>query len=330
MCDELRKQLTCTMSKFHTYLTVIASMLNRGSWNRCVLFLLCFCISQASFSEQEGNAVSERMVALKGSTLIVDEIPGLLHDNRDFPPGRLLHIAANGDTIFETNMLKMPYDAARMDDGSYWVSLIRENALWRISQNSETLAVIFVGGYPCAFEILPNGNILVAGWDDDVPGFVKEFNPSGEIVWQMTDLKWPWKAQRLDNGNTLIADAGLNRVYEVNAEKQEVWAIENLGPEKNELFDGLGPVYVQRINNGNTLVSIRGTSQIVEFDSSGRVVWEVGEEMVKSPYSAVRLSNGNTLIADTGNSRVIELNVDKEIVWRKDGVGYAAKAYRIE
>lgn len=305
-------------------------MFHRNPRIHRVFLSLCFCISPVILAEQKSDVASQQTRALKGSTLIVDEIPGLLHDNRDYPPGRLLHIAKNGEVIFESNMLKMPYDAARVDDGSYWVSLIRENALWRISQNSETLAVINVGGYPCAFEMLPNGNILVAGWDDDVPGFVKEFNSSGEIVWQLVDLKWPWKAQRLGNGNTLIADAGLNRVYEVNTEKQEVWAIEDLGPAENELFDGLGPVYVQRIDNGNTLVSIRGTSQIVEIDYSGSVVWEVGGDLVNAPYSAVRLSNGNTLIADTGNSRVIEINVDKEIVWQKDGIGYAAKAYRIE
>jgi hypothetical protein len=264
------------------------------------------------------------------STLIVDELPGLIRGNRDFPPGRLVHFSRSGEIIFESNMLKMPYDAARLDDGSYWVSLIRERALWRISQDYKTLAVINVGGYPCAFEILPNGNILVAGWDDDVPGFVKEFNPSGETVWQLLGLKWPWKAQRLENGNTLIADAGMNRIYEVNPKRHEVWAVENLGPEQNELFDSLGPVYVQRIDNDNTLVSIRGTSQIIEFDKAGGVVWEVGEDIVNAPYSAVRLRNGNTLIADTGNSRVIELNVNKEIIWKKEGFGYPAKAYREE
>jgi hypothetical protein len=305
-------------------------VINKIPFIHSALLTLCACLSPISLAQQERELPSDAATDLKGSTLIVDELPGLLQNNRDYPPGRLIHVAENGDIIFESNMLKMPYDAARMDDGSYWVGLIRENALWRISQDSETLAVIAVGGYPCAFEVLPNGNILVAGWDDDVPGFVKEFSPSGEIVWQMLNLKWPWKAQRLENGNTLIADAGLNRVFEVNAEKQEVWAIENLGPEENELFDGLGPVYVQRIKNGNTLVSIRGTSQILELDASGAVVWEVGNELVNAPYSAVRLENGNTLIADTGNSRVIEINVDKKIVWRKDGLGYPAKAYREE
>ncbi len=264
------------------------------------------------------------------STLIIDEIPGRINQDEDFPPGRLTHIDANGEIIFETNMLKMPYDAVRMEDGSYWVSLIRENALWRINKDSKVLAVILVGGYPCAFSVLPNGNILVAGWDDDIPGFVREYNQQGDLVWHLENLKWPWKAERLENGNTLIADAGLNKVYEVNKEGEEVWAVDGLGPEKNELFDGLGPVYVQRIDNGNTLVSIRAISKIVELDHAGNTVWEVGDEIVKTPYSAVRLKNGNTLIADGGNHRIIELTPEKQIIWQRDGIGYPAKAYREE
>ena len=77
--------------------------------------------------------LAETVDAYRNSTLIVDEIPGRINGDDDFPPGRLVHYAQDGRVLFETNMLKMPYDAARMEDGSYWVSLIRENALWRIS-----------------------------------------------------------------------------------------------------------------------------------------------------------------------------------------------------
>ncbi|HPF47275.1 MAG: hypothetical protein KDF58_07740 [Alphaproteobacteria bacterium] len=266
----------------------------------------------------------------KNSTLIVDEIPGRAVNDPDFPPGRLLHIAENGDVIFDTNMLKMPYDAVAMPDGTYWVSLIRENALWRINRNSEVVEVLYVGVYPTAFSVLDNGNILVSGWDDDHPGFVREYNADHEIVWQIEDLKWPWKAQRLKNGNTLIADAGLNRVYEVTKDLEEVWSFDNFGPDVNELFDGLGPIYVQRLDNGNTLISARAISKIVEVDQNGTVVWDVGKPLIDTQYSAVRLKNGNTLIADAGHTRVIEIDPDKNIVWEKSGFGYPAKAYRVE
>ena len=298
--------------------------------NRTMLNILCSRSNLLLLQLLSFVATAEPLDVYHNSTLIIDEIPGRINGDDDFPPGRLVHYAQDGRILFETNMLKMPYDAARMADGSYWVSLIRENALWRISTEGKTLAVIQVGGYPCAFEVLANGNLLVAGWDDDVPGFVKEFTPGGELVWQLQDLKWPWKAQRLENGNTLIADAGLNRVYEVNQKGEEVWAVDGLGPASNELFDGLGPVYVERLKNGHTLVSIRASSRVVELDRGGDIVWEIGSEIVKTPYSATRLANGNTLIADGGNHRVIEVTRDKKIAWEKGGFGYPAKAYRQE
>lgn len=272
----------------------------------------------------------EKAINYLNSTIIVDEIPGRDVGDPNYPPGRLVHYAENGDVIFDTNMLKMPYDVAMLDDGTYWLSMIRENALWRINRQSEVVEVLYVGVYPTAFSVLDNGNILVSGWDDDHPGFVREYNADHEIVWRLEDLTWPWKAERLDNGNTLIADAGENRVYEVTPDGTQVWEYQGLAPEVNELFDGLGPIYVQRLDNGNTLISGRAVSKIVEVDTVGTVVWEVGQPLIDTQYSAVRLKNGNTLIADAGHTRVIEIDNDKNIVWEKGGFGYPAKAYRIE
>ncbi|MFQ5789613.1 MAG: hypothetical protein ACE5JI_03965 [Acidobacteriota bacterium] len=274
-----------------------------------------------------GNFTSQAP-PLEQSTLIVDEIPGRIVGNDEEPPGRILHLDRRGEPIWEIDTLKMPYDAVRQEDGGYLVNIIRARAVWKISPEGEVVSEIKVGGYPCSLELLGSGHILVAGWDDDVPGFVRELDGEGNIVWAVENLRWPWKAQRLDNGNTLIADAGKNRVFEVNPAGEEVWAVDSLGPEAPELFDALGPVYCQRLADGDTLVSIRGLSKVVELDPSGKVVWEVGPELVKNQYSAVRLWNGNTLIADGGNWRVIEIDVDKNIVWEKGGFGYAAKAYR--
>ena len=265
---------------------------------------------------------------LEQSTLIVDEIPGRLVGNDDEPPGRIFLLSKNGETLWETYKLKMPYDAAHMRNGSYLVNIIRARAVWKISTEGSVLRRIPVGGYPCSLELLKNGNLLVAGWDDNIPGFVREFDPDGETVWSMEDLCWPWKAQRLKNGNTLIADAGTNRVFEVNPAKEEVWSVGSLGPKEPELFDALGPVYCQRLDDGNTLVSIRGLSKIVELAPDGREVWKIGKDLLLNQYSAVRLWNGNTLIADGGHFRVIEVDVEKNIVWEKNGIGYPAKAYR--
>lgn len=272
-------------------------------------------------SDQLSNALAQ-------STLIIDEIPGRIVGNDDEPPGRLLHLDAQQQPLWEISTLKMPYDATPTPDGCYLVNIIRAKAVWKVAQDGAILWRQEVGGYPCSLQLLDQGHILVAGWDYHLPGFVREFDQAGTLVWQLENLRWPWKAERLADGNTLVADAGTGRVFEVNATGQEVWAVAGLGPATPQLFDALGPVYCQRLADGNTLVSIRGLSQIVELNSAGQVMWEVGPDLISNQYSAVRLANGNTLIADAGHFRVIEINSAQEIVWEQGGFGYPAKAYR--
>jgi hypothetical protein len=262
-------------------------------------------------------------------TLIVDEIPGLVVGNRDEPPGRVMIVNGQGHVVWQIDTLKMPYDIVQAPNGNYLVNIIRARAVWEVTPEGEKVGERLVGGYPCSLELLPDNHILVAGWDDDLPGFVREFDVRGTITWSMENLRWPWKAQRLPNSNTLVADAGTNRVFEVTNEKKEVWVAENLGPETPQLFDQLGPVYCQRITNGNTLISIRGENRIVELDQEGKIVWRVEGDLIKKPYSAVRLLNNNTLIVDGGHSRVIEIDKEYHIVWEKGGLGYPAKAYRL-
>lgn len=266
--------------------------------------------------------------ALGEATLVVDEIPGRIVGDDDEPPGRLVLLDRAGATLWANEQLKMPYDAVRLPDGRYYVNIIRARAVWELFPDGTIGRQQPVGGYPCSLQLLPNGNLLVAGWDDDVPGFVREFTSAGQIVWQLEDLRWPWYAQRLPDEHTLIADAGTGRVYEVDAAGNEVWAAANLGPEEPELFDALGPIYCQRLYDGNTIVSIRAHSRIVELDPAGQVVWELGAPLLANQYAAVRLWNGNTLIADAGHFRVIEVDCQGEIVWERGGFGYPAKAYR--
>ena len=263
------------------------------------------------------------------SILIVDEIPGRIVGNDDHPPGRIIHLKSNRQTIWENSTLKMPYDAVPLPYEHYLVNLIREKAVCKIDLSGTIKSTFKVGGYPCSLQLLHNGNFLVAGWDYHLPGFVREFNPIGETVWQSENLGWPWKGERLQNGNTLIADAKHNRVFEVNVAGEEVWAIEGIGPASPDLFDHLGPVYCQRLSNQNTLISIRGLSKIIEVDPSGKIVWQVKKPIVSNQYSAIRLKDGNTLIADCGHHRVIVIDQKHNIVWEEGGFGYPAKAYFI-
>jgi outer membrane protein assembly factor BamB len=97
---------------------------------------------------------------------------------------------------------------------------------------------------------LKNGNTLMAA---DAAKYVREVNPQGETVWELTQADVPdiqffnlQTANRLANGNTVICNwcagnkkteewAGTVQVFEVTPEKKVVWALSewqdpDLGP----------------------------------------------------------------------------------------------------
>ncbi len=105
---------------------------------------------------------------------------------------------------------------------------------------------------------LKNGNTLIAG---DAKKYVREVNPQGETVWELTQADVPaiklfntQTANRLANGNTVICNwvagnshtnewAGTVQVFEVTPDKQVVWALSSwkdpdLGPSTSiQLLD---------------------------------------------------------------------------------------------
>ncbi len=131
------------------------------------------------------------------STLIVDEIPGGVLDDETALPGYIVHVDGNGRILWQNSHLKMPYDAVPLVDGSYWVNIIRARAVWQVTVQGEVRQQIPVGGYPCSLQRLPYKHLLVAGWDDATPGFVREFDGEGVVVWQMDGFGYPAKAYRL-------------------------------------------------------------------------------------------------------------------------------------
>ena len=108
---------------------------------------------------------------------------------------------------------------------------------------------------------LKNGNTLIAG---DASKYVREVNPQGETVWELTQADVPeirlfntQTANRLANGNTVICNwcagnnkteqwAGTVQVFEVTPAKRVVWALSawdnpDLGPATSiQLLDEPG------------------------------------------------------------------------------------------
>lgn len=125
-------------------------------------------------------------------------------------------------------------------------------ALWSVEAKSPWSAVR-----------LKNGNTLIAG---DWSGYVREVNPKGETVWEITQKDIPdftlfnlQTASRLASGNTVICNwcagnpkseewAGTVQVFEVTPDKKVVWALSSwtdpdLGPSTSiQLLDEPGVV----------------------------------------------------------------------------------------
>lgn len=118
---------------------------------------------------------------------------------------------------------------------------------------------------------LASGNYLVCHEGD---GKVREYDPTGKVVWTHETKTMVYGAIRLANGNTLIATGNGNRVIEVTPEHKEVWTI-----EKNELPGiTLGwMTQLERLPNGNTIVvnchAGPKNPQAFEITPDKKVVW---------------------------------------------------------
>lgn len=179
--------------------------------------------------------------------------------------------------------------------------------------------------YPGYVERLKNGNLLVCQVGFRSPGVI-EVTPEGNEIWRCGNVQ-PASAKRLDNGNTLIADAGLMGstypgVIEVNPQGRTVW-------EYRLSSAAYAPRYAERLADGSTLITL--PFQIIEVNRRKEVVWAYGAgrpvpvgspEYLAFPTMASRLDNGNTMIVDRGfiNGRVFEVNRQKQSLRDLGGV----------
>ena len=128
--------------------------------------------------------------------------------------------------------LSSPNGATPLPDGGV---LVTEIGGWvdRISRTGRLLYTVRTPtSYPSDAQLLPNGNILVAGFD--TPGRVDEITPHGKIVWTFApsghwSLDRPSLAVRWPNGMIAITDDWHHRVLVVDpATKQVVWSYGHL------------------------------------------------------------------------------------------------------
>lgn len=118
---------------------------------------------------------------------------------------------------------------------------------------------------------LANGHYLVPQLLDKV---VREYDPTGQVVWEAKTPNWPFTAIRLDDGNTLVSCTVGDLVVEFDPRGEVAWQVSNDDLPGRPIADACG---VQRLPNGNTLIaSYRAGGDAVKLTEVTRdktIVW---------------------------------------------------------
>lgn len=310
----------------------------------------------------EGDALTRQMAGFvhasrlaNGNTLVVD-----------LGSHRVLEVTATKEIAWQTAddaKLKAPRHAVRLANGNTLVTDSGNSRLVEIDKQGQ--ANWSYGEMGCSGNglfkpgsalVLPTGRILIA---DSGNHRVIEVDPAKGVVWQYgnatnrlgagqgagaNQLHEPSHAIRLPNGNTLVADAGNQRVIEVDLLNTVVWTYK---PAQVQGGRGIkDPILAKRLDNGNTLVA--GRQGICEVTPELEVIWEyhlvppssnpnpnVSARRAETPAAvpeALRVAAesdvpvhlpGRFLQADRMAHRIWEVDREKEIVWQYTGLGTA-------
>ncbi len=160
---------------------------------------------------------------------------------------------------------------------------------------------------PNDVQMLPGGRVLIAERNGNR---VTERDREGKILWEYASTNnSPIAAQRLPNGNTLIAT--FNQLLEVSPDKRTVQTHTNPSGFRHAL----------RLRNGHILY-IASNGQVVELDAQFKEVRTITPEMHgggASYWASVEpLPNGRFLLALGTSGKVIEIDGTGKIQWQCD------------
>jgi hypothetical protein len=123
---------------------------------------------------------------------------------------------------------------------------------------------------------LAGGNYLVPQLLDRV---VREYDPTGKVVWEVKTPHMPFTAVRLPDGHTLVGCTLGNLVIEVDKGGTEVWRVTNDDLPGKPINDACG---VQRLANGNTVITSHhaaaGQVKLTEVTRDKKVVWTYSDD----------------------------------------------------
>ncbi len=221
---------------------------------------------------------------------------------------------------------------AHPDAGRVLEMDLEGNPIWEYGDNGELL-------YPVSATKTCDGHYVIA---DQRAGKVIEVNYERKVSWEYL-ANHPVYAERIEEGKYAPYDDSnaylivesyvspdalsmVNRVFEVNASKEEQWQYG--GSSVEDLSKLFLPSMATKLPNRNTLIADTYHHQVIEIDPSNQVVLRLGRlgepgetGLLSFPSYAQRLSSGNTLVTDFGNHRIVEFTHDGKIARAFGGNG---------
>ena len=135
-------------------------------------------------------------------------------------------------------------------------------------------------------------------------GRVVEYDKDFHEVWSY-DVRSPWAAIRLKNGNTLITDEHDITTMEVTPDQKIVWQI--APSDLPERYRYANSQSATRLTNGDTILCSRGGKnegpQLVEVTPAKKVVWVLQDWTDLGPATAVQILSDPGIPEQPGDSQ---------------------------
>jgi len=277
-------------------------MKHLNQWPKPILFFFCCVVLSWSALSQETSNITHSFLATGAETRIVGadgktiwSYPRSTRDgwvlpngnillavskDKDYPGGGVIEVTRDGKTVFEFKGTQSEVNTAQ--------ALANRNILVAEAGDKPRLLEVnrqgrIVVEVPLSCQTtnhhmesrmarkLPNGNYLVPQLLDQV---VREYTPSGAIVWEVKTPNWPFTAIRLPNGHTLINCTYGNMSIEVDRSGNTIWQLSNDDLPDVLIKDACGG---QRLANGNTVICAYGIgakgTKLLEVTPDKKVVW---------------------------------------------------------
>jgi HEAT repeat protein len=219
--------------------------------------------------------------------------------------GYLWELGRDGKERWHFDGVRVVVDVQLLRGGNM---LLAEGDAYQVTERTRAGKILWshkTSGYATTVQRLPNGNTLLAGYNE-----ITVVTRSGKVVFAYRGNGGTiYRVQRQRNGNLVFAQNG--QVVETDKAGKQLRTIGIPG--------GTGIwTHVEKLNNGRFLVAQYSANKVMELDAAGKVHWEA---TVTSPSSASRLPNGNTLVSAMNDRKVMELNRAGKEVWSQKTKG---------